>query len=196
MSGPRSVREIDLRPIPGKAYWNCHREWREEFIYFLLVDRFHDGRERRPEGRSERARANGTPEQLRRFCGGTLKGITRHLDYIQDLGCTALWLSPIFENDGAPDQGAGSYHGYAIRNYLEVDPRFGTKADLVELVEAAHRRDMRVFLDAVANHCGDVWYYPGDVPYFYSDDHRQFEIGGWRHPESHCRRRRAGDRSR
>lgn len=183
MPGPRSIRELDLRPIPGKTYWNCHREWREEFIYFLMVDRFHDGRERRPAGAAERARPAATPEQLRRFCGGTLRGITRHLDYIRDLGCTAVWLSPVFENDGAPDQGAGTYHGYAIRNYLDVDPRFGTKADLVELVDEAHRREMRVFLDAVANHAGDVFHYPGDVPYYYADDHRQYDLGGWRHPD-------------
>lgn len=183
MSGPRSIRDLDLRPIPGKTYWNCHREWREEFIYFLLVDRFHDGRPRTPTAGPERSRPAARPEQLRRFCGGTLRGITRGLDYIRDLGCTALWLSPVFENDGAPDPAWSSYHGYAIRNYLDVDPRFGTKADLVELVEQAHARDLRVFLDVVANHSGDVWYYPGDVPYFYADDDRQYDLGGWRHPD-------------
>jgi alpha-amylase len=184
MPDPRSIRDIDLRPIPGKTYWHFPREWREEFIYFLMVDRFHDGTDRRPRSGPEgvpAARPDG--ERLRRFCGGTLRGIERHLDYIRDLGCTALWLSPVFENDGAPDPASGSYHGYAIRNYLSVDPRFGTKEDLVRLVDEAHRREMRVFLDAVANHCGDAWYYPGDVPYFYADDDRQYEIGGWRHPD-------------
>jgi alpha-amylase len=183
MPSPSSIREIDLRPVPGKRYWDCHREWREEFIYFLMVDRFHDGRDRRPAGGTGRAVPGGTGADLRRFCGGTLRGVTRSLDYIRDLGCTALWLSPVFENDGAPDPASGSYHGYAIRDYLHVDPRFGTKADLVELVEEAHRREMRVFLDAVANHCGDVWYYPGDVEYHYADDDRRHELGGWRHPD-------------
>jgi len=183
MPEPRSIHDIDLRPIPGKTYWSDDREWREEFIYFLMVDRFHDDAVRRPAGGPERGRGDGTPELLRRFCGGTLRGIIRHLDYIRNLGCTALWLSPIFENDDAPDRDSGSYHGYAIRDYLAVDPRFGTKGDLVELVEEAHRRQMRVFLDAVANHCGDVWYYPGDRPYYYSDDNRQHDIGGWRHPD-------------
>jgi alpha-amylase len=183
MPEPRSIKEVDLRPIPGKQYWSCDREWREEFIYFLLVDRFQDDLERLPRRGPERALGGGRPEQLRRFCGGTLGGITRHLDYIQDLGCTAVWLSPIFENDDAPDRHAGTYHGYAIRNYLAVDPRFGTKQDLVELVDQAHRRGLRVFLDAVANHCGDVWHYPGNVPYYYADDHRRYPFGGWRHPE-------------
>lgn len=183
MPAIRSIREIDLTPIPGKKYWDIDREWREEFIYFLMVDRFHDGRERRQEPTADRARPDVSPARMREFCGGTLKGITRNLDYIEHLGCTSLWLSPIFENDGAPDPHSGSYHGYAIRNYLQVDPRFGTKADLITLVDEAHRRGMRVILDAVANHCGDVWHYPGDVPYYYSDDNRRYEIGGWRHPD-------------
>ncbi|MBI4483820.1 MAG: alpha-amylase [Acidobacteria bacterium] len=183
MSEPRSVRDIDLAPTAGKKYWSCEREWREEFIYFLMVDRFHDDLQRQAVTGSGRSASRGTREQLRRFCGGTLRGITRNLDYIRDLGCTAIWLSPIFENDDAPDRNAGSYHGYAIRNYLSVDPRFGTKLDLIELVEEAHKREMRVFLDAVANHCGDVWYYQGDVPYYYSDDHRLYPVAGWRHPD-------------
>jgi alpha-amylase len=183
MTQPRSAAEIDLRPPPGRTYWSCDREWREEFIYFLMVDRFHDGRPRQPSSGDARARGSGRPEQLRRFCGGTLAGIAQNLDYIQGLGCTALWLSPIFENDGAPDPRWSSYHGYAIRNYLAVDPRFGTKADLVRLVAEAHARGMRVFLDAVANHAGDVFHYPARAPYYYADDHRQYEIGGWNHPD-------------
>jgi glycosidase len=180
---PRSIAEIDLRPLPGKAYWSCEREWREEFIYFLLVDRFHDGRPRTPAAGTGRAVGGGTLEQRRRFCGGRLEGVRQNLDYIQGLGCTALWLSPVFENDGAPDPRGFSYHGYAIRNYLEVDPRFGTRDDLVRLVDEAHARGLRVFLDAVANHAGDVFHYPGGGAYYYSDDDRQFEIGGWNHAD-------------
>ncbi len=183
MTEPRSIRDVDLSPRPDKIYWDSEREWREEFIYFVLTDRFHDGRDRRPVTGPGRSSGFADPERLGRFCGGTLRGLTLHLDYIHDLGCTALWLGPIFENDGAPDTSSGNYHGYAIRNYLNVDPRFGTKADLVALVDAAHDRGMRVFLDAVANHCGDVFSYPDDAPYFYSDDHRQFPLGAWRHPD-------------
>lgn len=183
MTSPRSIHEIDLSPLAGKTYWSIDREWHEDFIYFLMVDRFHDERDRVPISTPQRLAGRGTSEQLRRFCGGKLQGITRHLDYIEELGCTAIWLSPVFENDDSPDPHSGSYHGYAIRNYLNIDPRFGTKEDLIELVAEAHRRNMRVFLDAVANHCGNVWFYPGDVPYYYADDHRQYEIGGWRHPD-------------
>jgi glycosidase len=183
MAAPRSVRDLDLRPVPGRSYWSCDREWREEFIYFLLVDRFHDGRDRVPSPGEGRAAASGGAERLRRFCGGRLEGVRRNLDYIQGLGCTALWLSPIFENDGAPDPQGHSYHGYAIRNFLDVDPRFGTRDDLVRLVDEAHDRGLRVFLDAVANHAGDVFRYPGGAPYYYADDDRQYEIGGWNHDD-------------
>ena len=178
----RSLSEIDLSPIPGKHYWHCIREWREEFIYFMLVDRFHDDLERMPVSSPERSTGSGTSAQLRKFCGGTLNGITRHLDYIHELGCTALWLSPIFENNEAPNRDSDKYHGYSIQNYLAVDPRFGTKEDLVELVDQAHQLDMRVFLDVVANHSVDNWFYLGNEPKVYENG-REHPFGGWRHPE-------------
>lgn len=169
-----SINEVDLSPKPGKNYWkNCHREWREEFIYFLMVDRFHDDNERTPPAHQKRSAGFGTPEQLKKFYGGTIKGITKHLYYIKGLGCTAIWLSPVFEND------ENTYHGYAIRNYLNIDPRFGTKEDMEELVEKAHENDMRVFLDIVLNHSADTWYYPGKDRYYYHQGMR-FPFGGWR----------------
>lgn len=172
MSEPRTIRELDLSPKPGRSYWSCEREWREEFIYFLLVDRFHDGKDRVSVVGPERPGSGGGPERLRRFCGGTLRGITRNLDYVAGLGCTALWLSPVFENDPSDM----NYHGYAIRNYLRIDPRFGTKDDLCELVDEAHRRGMRVFLDAVANHTGDVFAYADGDPQYFHEDARQHPV--------------------
>ena len=129
-------------PKPGKTYWrNCHREWREEFIYFLLVDRFHDSHKRRPLEFDIRHYGFGEETELRKSCGGTIRGIIDHLDYIKNLGCTAIWLSPVFKNN--PE----SYHGYAIENYLELDERWGTREELEQLVDLAHSYDLRVFLD-------------------------------------------------
>ncbi len=182
MREPTSIAELDLTPIPGKKYWNIDREWREEFIYFIMVDRFHDSLNRAPLLQSDRTKGSGNSEQLGKFCGGTLEGITNHLDYIKNLGCTAIWLSPIFENNDAPDPNSDKYHGYAIQNYLRIDPRFGTKQDLIDLVLAAHIRNMRVFLDVVVNHSGDNWYYPGSDRYYYYQD-RQFPFGGLRRPD-------------
>ncbi len=178
MNNPTSINQIDLTPIPGKHYWNCDREWREEFIYFLMIDRFHDRLNRTPVQTTERSMGSGTQEQLKKFCGGTINGILNHLDYIHNLGCTALWLSPLFENNDDSDK----YHGYSIQNYLDVDPRFGTKQDLIDLVDAAHKLGMRVFLDVVVNHSGDNWSYPGGYRYYYSND-TQFPFGDWRRPD-------------
>lgn len=167
-----SIEDIDLAPKPGKKYWkNCHREWREEFIYFLLIDRFHDDHIRKPK--NTHPKGFGKEEQLKKICGGSIRGIINNLDYISGLGCTALWLSPMFENN--PE----SYHGYAIQNYLEIDKRFGTKEDLEELVDAAHKLDMRVFLDVVLHHSGNNWFYPDDAPYYYYNG-ATFPLSGWR----------------
>lgn len=182
MSEPTSIAEIDFTPIPGKKYWNCDREWREEFIYFLMLDRFHDDRTRTPVQTSNRALGSGNQAQLKKFCGGTLKGILNHLDYIKNLGCTALWLSPVFENNDAPNPDSDKYHGYSIQSYLDIDPRFGTKQNLIDLVDAAHGEGIRVFLDVVVNHSGDNWFYLGGNPYFYYND-IQFPFGGWRHSD-------------
>ncbi|NJR52708.1 MAG: alpha-amylase [Leptolyngbyaceae cyanobacterium CSU_1_3] len=182
MNAPTSIAEIDFNPIPGKKYWNCDREWREEFIYFMMVDRFHDDRNRSAVQTTARSLGSGTQTQLKKFCGGTLKGIEKHLDYIKNLGCTALWLSPVFENNDAPDPNSDKYHGYSIQNYLGIDPRFGTTQDLIDLVDSAHREGMRVFLDVVANHSGDIWFYLNDVPYYYDAD-KQYPFGGWRKPD-------------
>ena len=112
----KSIKEINLKPKHGKSYWkNCHREWREEFIYFVLVDRFHDDKNRRPLEFQDKHSGFGDEQELQKSCGGTLRGIIQHIDYIKNLGCTAIWLSPVFKNN--PE----SYHGYAIENYLEVE---------------------------------------------------------------------------
>jgi len=178
MPQAKYLTDIDLSPPAGKRYFDIEREWREEFIYFLMVDRFHDDLSRRPVLAPARCSGVKTPDNA--FYGGTIKGIADNLDYIAGLGCTAIWLSPVFENN------AGAYHGYNICNYLDVDPHFGTKQDLIDLVAAAHgyRRNgrsypLRIILDVVINHSGDNWFYPGGYSYDYCND-QQFPFGGWR----------------
>ena len=177
---PTTVAELDLTPIPGKQYFHIDREWREEFIYFLLVDRFHDASVRAPAAGPGRVLGVQTPDT---FYGGKIKGITQNLAYIAGLGCTAIWLSPVFENN------SGAYHGYNINNYLDIDPHFGTKQDLIDLVDAAHSFQLngkpfpiRIILDVVINHSGDNWAYPGGFPFNYSND-QQFSFGSWRKPD-------------
>ncbi len=177
-TAPVRVTGLDLSPIPGKQYFNSTREWREELIYFLMVDRFHDSAARQPVLKADRSAGFPTVND---FYGGTIRGVLNHLDYIAGLGCTAIWLSPIFETK--------AYHGYDITDYLQIEPRFGTKQDLVDLVDAAHNYKkggsawpVRVILDVVINHAGEVWDYPGHVPYYYWND-VQFPFGSWTRPD-------------
>src|SRR6478736_2763144 len=119
-----SITQLDLEVSSGKSSV-ITRSWDDEIIYFIMLDRFHDGQHRT----SINSRSGfGEEERLKSFCGGNLKGVLLKLDYIKNLGCTAIWLSPFLENDN-------KYHGYAIRNFLKVDPRFGTLDDLKLLVE-------------------------------------------------------------
>ena len=114
--------------------------------------------------RAAYAAANGLPEWRwdmwkqsgeGRFQGGTLAGITSQLPYLADLGVTTLWIAPVFRQRVE----GNDFHGYGVQDFLEVDSRFGTRADLVELVRAAHAIDMRVVLDIIFNHTGSNWLY-------------------------------------
>ena len=103
-------------------------------IYHIFLDRFYPG-----DGVPWKK-----PTNLSGFFGGTLRGAIQKLDYIQSLGCNAVWLSPLFASP--------THHGYDATDYYTVEPRFGTNSDLKELIEKAHQRGMRVILDFVANH--------------------------------------------
>lgn len=92
--------------------------------------------------------------------GGDLAGITSHLDYLSNLGVTAIWLNPIQEND----MKEGSYHGYAITDYYQVDRRLGSNEEFRELVEQAHGKGMKVVMDMIFNHCGSENYLFKDMP--------------------------------
>ena len=169
-SNPLIFKPASVFPSP--------RDWRDQFIYFLLVDRFDNSQTNPQAYNPNTAKLGRDPEQGKIFQGGNLKGVLRQLDYIKSLGCTAVWLSPIFKNR---QEFKDSYHGYGIQDFLEVDPRFGTKQDLKALVQACHDRTLAVVLDIVVNHSGDNWAYPGDQPYFYwKDAPGPFDFGFWR----------------
>jgi len=97
--------------------------------------------------------------------GGDLEGIRRHLDYFGQLGVTALWLTPVLENDRPADNGKYStYHGYATTDYYRVDPRFGSNAEYRQLVDEAHAKGLKVVMDMIFNHCGDFHPWNLDMP--------------------------------
>ena len=136
----------------------------QEIVYFVLPDRFANGDPRNDKGgvKGGRLQTGYDPASRGFYHGGDLKGLTAKLDYIQGLGATAIWLAPIFKNkpvQGGPGQESAGYHGYWVTDFTQVDPHFGTDADFRALVDAAHARGMKVYMDIIANHTADVIQY-------------------------------------
>lgn len=92
--------------------------------------------------------------------GGDIRGIVNKLDYIENLGFTTIWLNPVLENR----MPGGSYHGYAITDFYNVDPRFGTNEEYCELIEKTHQKGMKVVMDMIFNHCGSAHWWLKDFP--------------------------------
>ncbi|USQ94397.1 alpha-amylase family glycosyl hydrolase [Caulobacter sp. RL271] len=140
------------------------RKPQDEVIYFVLPDRFENGDPANDHGGMKGGPlVDGfDPTRAGFYHGGDLKGVTRRLDYIQGLGATAVWLAPIFRNravQGPPGHESAAHHGYWITDFTDVDPHLGTKADFKALVDAAHARGMKVYMDIVVNHTADVIQY-------------------------------------
>lgn len=168
---PKSLKELDFGV---KDVFPSPRDWRDQVIYQLMLDRFDNGKNNPPYDPKSTPRGRDE-KQGGLFQGGTLKGVTRRLDYIRNLGCTAVWITPPYKQR---QDDPGSYHGYAIQDFLAIDPRFGTLADLQELVREAHQRGMYVILDIVINHAADCFRYKGDGPHDYIAEGR-YEFGQW-----------------
>lgn len=130
----------------------------DDAVYLLMPDRF-------ANGDTTNDTVDGMAERCDREApygrhGGDIRGVIKHLDYIQNLGMTALWMTPVLTND----MEASSYHGYAITNYYEVDPRFGSLDDMKELSAELHKRGMKHIMDMVFNHCGTRHWWMDDLP--------------------------------
>ena len=176
----RQLSDVNYDALTDRAYYPSPAAWEDQVLYFLMLDRFSDGNEQgyrdnqgdlvvtgetSPFQLSDTGNATSTEDDVARwreaggrFVGGTLKGLTSKIGYLQRLGITAIWVSPIFKQVASQE----SYHGYGIQNFLEVDPRFGTREDLREMVAAAHAHGIYVILDIIFNHAGDVFEYDAD----------------------------------
>ncbi|MBN9145335.1 MULTISPECIES: alpha-amylase family glycosyl hydrolase [unclassified Novosphingobium] len=159
----------------------------QEVIYFVLPDRFANGDPANDTGgiAGDRLTHGFDPADKGFYHGGDLKGLTARLDYIQGLGASAIWVGPIFRNkpvQGAKGHESAGYHGYWITDFLHVDPHFGSDADFAALVEAAHARGMKVYMDIIVNHTADVIQYreAGDAaaPYRSKADYPFSRRGG------------------
>ena len=129
-------------------------------LYLIMPDRFADGNPDNNEVDGLRNLVSVDRSNPSGRHGGDLKGIMEHLDYIQQLGVTAIWLTPVLEND----MPGGSYHGYATTDYYKVDPRFGSNEEYRQLVEECHKRGIKVVMDMIFNHCGLCHPWLEDLP--------------------------------
>ncbi len=129
-----------------------------DVIYLLMPDRFANGNPDNDNmpGMSEKADRNNPDGRH----GGDIKGISEHLDYIKDLGMTALWINPLVENNNPKY----SYHGYGMTDFYKTDPRFGTNQDYLNLAHDIHKKDMKLIMDMVFNHIGESHWWIKDVP--------------------------------
>ena len=137
-----------LRSRPHES--NAGVDWRDQVIYQVMIDRFDND-----DPNNDFNIEVGAPA---RYHGGDWRGLQGRLDYLEELGVTALWISPVVRNV-EEDAGFASYHGYWAQDLLRPNPHFGDLMALRELVDDAHERGMLVILDIVTNHMGQLFYY-------------------------------------
>ena len=147
----------ELRPRPAEArrYQGLSAA---DVMYLIMPDRFANGNLENDNVPGYRERFNRTMAGGR--FGGDLRGVISKLDYLTDLGITAVWLNPVLENN----MQSYSYHGYSITDFYKVDPRYGTNQDYRTMVKEAHDRQLKVVMDMVFNHCGSQHWWMRDLP--------------------------------
>jgi glycoside hydrolase family alpha-glucosidase len=123
-----------------------------DVLYLIMPDRFADGDPSNNVVKTMRNQSEVNREDPNMRHGGDMAGIMKHLDYIDSLGVTAVWVNPVLEND-MPGKG-GSYHGYATTDYYAIDPRFGSNAEYTELIDSLHNRGIKTVMDMIFNHSG------------------------------------------
>ena len=141
----------DVQPLDEEIDIDTHvDDWRDEVIYQIMTDRFANG----DPNNDYRVK----PGAMARYQGGDWQGTIDKLDYLEELGVTAIWISPVVKNVDT-DAGVDGYHGYWAQDFLSPNPHFGDLATLRRMVDEAHERDIKVILDIVTNHVGQLFYY-------------------------------------
>lgn len=195
----KRLSDIDFQSLTtNRSYFPSPAAWEDEVLYFMMLDRFSDGREtgfRDNNGDivtqgttppfQEKDRGNATTNNADRqkwyeagakYVGGNLKGLESKIGYLKRLGVTAIWISPIFKQVAFEE----TYHGYGIQDFLDVDPNFGSREDLISLVNTAHEHGLRIVLDIILNHSGNVFGY--DPKHFRCDDRACWQSDGYVYP--------------
>lgn len=196
----RRLSEINFKTlVENRRFYPSPASWSDEVLYFLFLDRFSDGREYggfcdkdgnpvtdkqanrktplfNPGTDAFNAEREAWFESGKKWCGGTIAGMKEKLGYLNRLGITAIWVSPVFRQVTK----SNDYHGYGIQNFLNVDSHFGTREELKDFVKAAHDLGIRVILDIIINHAGDVYAYQGNQRFFYYEG-EQWPVNGYRY---------------
>lgn len=167
----KSIKDIDFNQLNNKSFWPSPLAWEDEILYFLMLDRFSNGLEKNDNLYKEtdkdcaiKSEEDKTLwlESGEKWLGGNLKGLRSKLNYLKDLGITTIWISPVFKQPAFSQ----NYHGYGIQDFLEIDPHFGSKEELKDLVKEAHSMGLYIMLDIIINHTGDVFEYQEEgIPY-------------------------------
>ena len=177
MENLKSIHEIKFPELIRDEYFPSPQAWEDQVLYFLLLDRFSDGKEKGFKDNTGNTVTTGTTpafspsdfgnaigsdtdaekwrEAGQAFVGGTLKGLQSKIGYLKRMGISAIWISPIFKQVASQE----TYHGYGIQDFLSIEPRFGTSEDLADVVKTAHENGIYVILDIILNHSGDVFAY-------------------------------------
>ncbi|MFG6687378.1 glycoside hydrolase family 13 protein [Mariniflexile sp. HNIBRBA6329] len=153
----RQTYELKSRVKPSEAYIGFNST---DAIYLITPDRFSNGDASNDINETLLEKTIDRTNDYARH-GGDIKGITNHLDYIEDLGFTAIWPCPLLTNN----MSNSSYHGYAMTNFYEIDPRFGSLEEYLELSEKASKKGIKLIMDQVANHCGSEHWWMKDLPF-------------------------------
>ena len=152
------LRKREMAGADRKGFTNA------DVLYMLMPDRFSSGKTDNDQIKGMREYKNDRNEPSLRH-GGDLEGIRQHLDYFNELGVTALWFTPVLEND-SPDRynKQSTYHGYATTDYYKVDPRFGSNDEYRRLADEAHQHGLKIVMDMIFNHCGFDHPWVSDIP--------------------------------
>ena len=134
-----------------------------DVLYLLMPDRFASGRNDNDQIKGMNTYVNDRTQPSLRH-GGDMEGIRQHLDYFNELGVTALWFTPVLENNSPDTDGFSTYHGYATTDYYKVDPRFGSNEEYCQLIRDAHEKGLKVVMDMIFNHCGFEHPWVKDMP--------------------------------
>ena len=156
----------------------------EDVVYLLMPDRFANGDTTNDSVAGLEEKVNRLDPNGRH--GGDIRGIIGHLDYLKELGVTALWVTPLLE-DNMP---VYSYHGYATSDYYKIDARYGTNEDYVLLANECHKRGIKLIMDVVPNHCGSAHWWMNDLPMndwvhqFPEFTRTNYRISAWNDPHA------------